>query len=314
LRIASAFIVGVAIAFLAWYGWHYAANLPDLKWDQTTFWLHFALALLLYAAAITVSAVNWRWLLLGFGARPRPLVAEAIVLMTQIAKYLPGNVGHFVGRIAIAKLRGISLTAAGASLLCEQLLAISSAVLFVALGYFIAPNELKPIVGYLPGLPLLAVLLLGAGLSPLFFGSIAFRINRLIPERLKPALAQVSNLGVLRAVRFIAAQCLAFVCVGLAVVSVADAVSGAAALNGTVAAVVFAAAWIAGLVTPGAPGGMGVRETIMVVGFAPFVGEGTALTIALAMRLVSVMGDGVVFLIGYAVDRLIQRRDPQPAR
>ena len=95
---------------------------------------------------------------------------------------------------------------------------------------------------------------------------------------------------------------------GVIVAGVAEAGAGAPGLPIAAAAVGFAAAWVLGLITPGAPGGMGVREAILVVCFAPLVGDGEAFTIALALRLVSILGDGTAFLIGFAGDRLLRRR------
>jgi uncharacterized membrane protein YbhN (UPF0104 family) len=61
---------------------------------------------------------------------------------------------------------------------------------------------------------------------------------------------------------------------------------------------VFSAAWIAGLATPGAPGGLGVRESVITVGLAPFMGGAAALSAALLHRGASVIGDVICLGIG----------------
>ena len=38
---------------------------------------------------------------------------------------------------------------------------------------------------------------------------------------------------------------------------------------------IFATAWVAGFVTPGAPAGVGVREAALTVGLTPICGAGT---------------------------------------
>ena len=63
---------------------------------------------------------------------------------------------------------------------------------------------------------------------------------------------------------------------------------------------IFAVAWIAGFVTPGAPGGLGVREAILVASLGPLYGEGTAVALALTLRAVTTAGDGLGFLVGLA--------------
>ncbi len=63
---------------------------------------------------------------------------------------------------------------------------------------------------------------------------------------------------------------------------------------------VFALAWVAGFVTPGAPAGLGVRDAIMVAGLSPVYGAGTALGVTVIMRLATSAGDALAFLAGMA--------------
>jgi uncharacterized membrane protein YbhN (UPF0104 family) len=60
----------------------------------------------------------------------------------------------------------------------------------------------------------------------------------------------------------------------------------------------FTSAWVAGYLLPGAPGGLGVREAISVALFSPIVGPGAAVGLSITMRLVTVLGDGLAFLVG----------------
>jgi hypothetical protein len=304
----SAAVVAAAVGFLAWYGWRHAADLPQLAWRTPGLWVNLIIAIALYDVAMLVSAANWRWLLFGFGGRARPFVAESVFLMTQIGKYLPGNVGHFVGRVAVGKMRGISAGSCAASMLSEQLLAVSSAALVAAVGYLLWPADFEPLERYLPAAPWLAAFVLAAALTPMVLGTVANRVGRWMPGRLRPALLDLRNLGPPHILVFVAVCCGVFVILGVIVARVAEAVAGAPVLPIAAATVGFAAAWVLGLITPGAPGGMGVREAILVVCFAPLVGDGEAFTIALAMRLVSVLGDGTAFLIGFAGDGLLHRR------
>jgi uncharacterized membrane protein YbhN (UPF0104 family) len=55
----------------------------------------------------------------------------------------------------------------------------------------------------------------------------------------------------------------------------------------------LALAWLLGYVMPGAPAGLGVRETVLVLGLGPALGEAEALVVALAYRFVTVVVDAV---------------------
>ena len=60
----------------------------------------------------------------------------------------------------------------------------------------------------------------------------------------------------------------------------------------------LALAWIVGYVVPGAPGGLGLREAVLVLGMSPVVGEAEAMAIALAYRLVTVVADAILAACG----------------
>jgi len=57
----------------------------------------------------------------------------------------------------------------------------------------------------------------------------------------------------------------------------------------------YTAAWIIGYVSPGAPGGIGVREAALVALLGPSLGEGTAVSVACGLRCVTILGDLLLF-------------------
>jgi hypothetical protein len=61
---------------------------------------------------------------------------------------------------------------------------------------------------------------------------------------------------------------------------------------------VFALAWVAGFITPGAPAGLGVRDAILMTGLTPIFGPGNALGVTVVMRLVTSVGDALAFAVG----------------
>ena len=65
----------------------------------------------------------------------------------------------------------------------------------------------------------------------------------------------------------------------------------------------FAISWVVGFITPGAPAGLGVRETIMILILTSFIGEPSAAFVALISRLVVTLGDLVFFLFSYPLSR-----------
>ena len=59
----------------------------------------------------------------------------------------------------------------------------------------------------------------------------------------------------------------------------------------------FAASWMAGMITPGAPSGIGVRETVLVLGLSVVTPLAGAVVIATLLRLLTIGGDVLFALL-----------------
>ena len=95
-------------------------------------WLFLSLALIITLLAHIWSAFVWIRILRLFKQTCSYQWGLKIYLITNIYKYLPGNVGHFYGRINAVNKQGVSLSVASLSVLLEPLL-MAAAALFIAL-------------------------------------------------------------------------------------------------------------------------------------------------------------------------------------
>lgn len=89
-----------------------------------------------------------------------------------------------------------------------------------------------------------------------------------------------------------------FAILGLAFLLVARETAEGVVASYPVLAGSFALAWVAGFVVPGSPGGIGVREAVLVTALAPLLGAGAALGLAVLFRVVAIAGDAVAFALG----------------
>ena len=60
---------------------------------------------------------------------------------------------------------------------------------------------------------------------------------------------------------------------------------------------VFAISWFLGTVTPGAPAGVGVRESVIILLLSVHIGAQASILVSLLMRMVTLLAD-VVFYVG----------------
>ncbi len=219
-----------------------------------------------------------------------------VCALGQAAKYVPGNVGQYLGRAVLARRYGVSLRDSAFTLLLETagLILAAAACGALASGTSVAPGGR------------IALLAAAAVAAPCLF---LIGVRWLAPWlRAKLPAAWREKLGsgplpipsAATLIACLALYVLSFCSGGGAVHLLARGLFAVPPGAWTLAVPAFALSWVAGFVTPGAPGGLGVREALLVAGTAPFYGPGPALSVALALRVVTVLGDGLAFLLGLA--------------
>jgi len=298
-RLIGALFLGTAVGFLVWFAIAHLKEMPALDWRAPRVLGQLAAAVMLSLAGLAAMAAAWRVLLRGFGENPRGVRAEMIDLATQAAKYIPGNVAHLVGRVALAKAQGFGATRSTAAVVLQHVLAGYAGVLLVLTGLAFTPGIYRGIGAYLPAQPLLLGLAAAGAVLPFTMGPVNRVVGRRLPERLRELGGQLDRLRKRDVAAALLLILVFYLLSGLAMIACARAVLGEPiALLPALA--VFAAAWVAGTSTPGAPGGLGVREAVLSLGLTPVIGGGPALAVALVVRLATVLADGLATLAGSA--------------
>ncbi|MGJ3251082.1 MAG: lysylphosphatidylglycerol synthase domain-containing protein [Elainellaceae cyanobacterium] len=216
-----------------------------------------------------------------------------VYLKTNIAKYLPGNVWHFYGRVWASKAAGYSLEASTLSVLLEPLL-MAAAALLVALISGQRSNLALQIVGLLGVLAIVHPRILNGLLryvkklkghakpnpepdAPLDDRSSEVVVPPLKIHRypLRPLLGEFVFLG-LRSAGFL------WVVFALRSIELSD-------IPALISA--FSIAWLLGLVIPGAPGGIGVFEATAIALLDGQFSTGLILSSVAIYRLISTLAE-----------------------
>ena len=288
---------GLALAGVAWVLWQILGSgwSPPDGFDGRRILPAIALAAGLYALLCLLQAIGWWWLTGVYGER-RPMAPTAAVwARTQIAKYLPGNVFHYVGRQALGRRLGLGHEALVASHLLEVISLLAAAAMIGAGGAIATHSPALATVS----LPVVAT----AATVGLLAWPVADAALRRLPFTAKRMTA-LPKLSVTRAGRLLlpALACHAafLIGTGLLLLLLLRA-AGPTAVGPMDVLWVYALAWVAGLLTPGAPGGLGVREAVLTLGLGSALGSGTAAALALGLRFVTLLGDIITFGIGMLV-------------
>lgn len=273
-------VLGLVLAFLLKTLLDRAAEVATLRLTiQGWGWL--ALSLGLTAAAHLWSAVVWGWLLQAFGrSAPRGWVLRTY-LVTNVAKYLPGNVWHFYGRIRAAGRVGVAWPVAAASVLLEPLLMAVAALLLGVLASDRAwwGVQLALAIGVL------------AAVHPRILNPLLQRLGRRKlqttdsnPHHQPAQLSQYPIGPLLGETGFLLWRGAGFLA-ALAAFSAINPLDLPRLASG------FGLAWLLGLVVPGAPGGVGVFEAAAIALLGSIVNPAALLASVASYRLVSVLAE-----------------------
>lgn len=270
--------------------WHEVASL-SLR-ESGLVYLTLA-AVATFGAQVWVGVV-WTWLLASVGYPQSARWGAVTNLRTQVAKYLPGNVWHFYRRVRACQDRQIPLGAAVLSIVLETVLIIVAACMWGSAAFPLSGWHLAPIVPLLVVIhprwlnPVLAKLALGrlkvfeklaSGATSTTQASATPTVLHHYP--LRPLLGELGFVA-LRAGGFLGCL-LALYEPELAEV---PAILGA-----------FAVAWVAGMVVPGAPGGIGVFEATALGLLDGRLPAGAIFGAVAAYRLLSIAMEGLGGLV-----------------
>ncbi|OBV11142.1 lysylphosphatidylglycerol synthase domain-containing protein [Erythrobacter dokdonensis] len=240
------------------------------------------LALSLYLLAFLPMAAGWHFALVLCGSDASWTSSARIFLISQFAKYLPGNIGHLVGRVVLARNEGIAMATASAAMLIEivGVLIAAGALVLAALALGAAPAVDTPLL-----------LVASLGVAMVCGGGATFILRgKLASIRLRPRIA-AGLLGL-----FI----LVFLCICAAQMVLLfsfDATMPDAKATMIVGSAIMVS-WIAGFLTPGAPAGIGVREVSLLMLLQTLLEQEHILLAVAGMRLVTLVGDALMWVGG----------------
>lgn len=252
----------------------------------------------LYAASIIGTTAAWSRLLKDMGQTAGFGQLLAILAATQFGKYLPGNIAHHVGRTGLAHVAGVSLSAAVLSIAYELIIAMVVAAHLGALVLLWSPPHAIaewPMFEY--RIPLLVGVSLGAFVAWWLLPHVARLVARRGDAAAKP-LAAAAPLRISTALFCYAAYAVGFFAIGAGLWLVAHALSDRGVPSVLFFMGAFASSWILGLVAPGAPAGLGIREAVLATWLGVFLSPQQAVLLVIALRIATTLGDLANFLLG----------------
>jgi hypothetical protein len=237
-------------------------------------WAYLSAAAAAGMCATAASGFVWLAILRRLGVATRSAWAS-IFLQAQLAKYVPGSVWQYAGRLALGQSHGIALRPIATSLPVELGASAAAGLAF-------------------------AMLLVGwwgvAGVAGAF-------VALLVADATIPRNRIVLRAGV-RATELYGAV---WLLVGASFWLTARAFVSVPTEDVPRYFGAFATAWVVGLVAIYAPGGVGVREAVLVGLLRGKIGSADAIVIAAASRVVLTIVDLIGAAVGFVVLRATRR-------
>lgn len=267
-------------------------------------WLWLVLGVGFSLLSVVVNGLAWTVLLRWLGLRPRWEASVSHFMVTNLRKFLPGGIWHLAARVQALRrgTGGVELPQSAA----RSLLVVVLEPLLAA----IAALALVGVDGWQGGLGLAALLPLGL-LNPRWLEPLLGRLERrkardLAVELADPEVAALAAAAplpgypwppLLAELAFVLLRFAGFACCVWAF-DLQLSLPWTTWLSG------FALAWTVGLVVPGAPGGLGVFEAVLLLRLGGGLAAAPLLAVALSYRLVATLGDVLASLLADLDGRL----------
>jgi uncharacterized membrane protein YbhN (UPF0104 family) len=305
VRVAGFLFTALSIAYFVSVAVHNIGALPPIRLSGRVL-TGMGAGLLLYLLTAAMMGLCWFVWLQSVGESLGLKLVMIIFALANIAKYLPGNVGHIVGRAALAKRQNLRMPNVILSIGLEAIwVALSGsalALVFLVIdGYGHAAQT-----GYLNIQDLVAAICILIAMPVVS----VWGFNRWRPPLLKrllgPDIMEMPGFDVLSGC--FAIYLLVFLLMGASATIIATLIFDSASSPYWPITGFLAVAWIAGFLAPASPAGVGVREAVLVASLSSILGPGVAIGLSVALRIITTVGDGLVFLMALPFRRLALNR------
>lgn len=291
-RIAQVIFVVAALAFIALLVRSQWSELRGYTWQIEPGWALLALAVLEVAWLFELD--TWRAILAGLGGLLPFGRAAEIWFLSNIIRYLPGNVWQFLGMTEMAAADGVPRVATLTSIVLHQAISTAAGLALAALYFAVSgqaawAERLRPVLWLVPlGLLLLQPRLLEAILNR------ALALVKRPPIRVTLTWGQVWVL----LLRYVVVWLL----LGLAFAALVRSLTVVAWRDAPWLIATWVTAYTAGYLSLITPSGLGVREGVMALLLGELLPVSVAVVVAIVARLWMVAGE----LIGVGAVLLVQ--------
>ena len=263
-----------------------------------------AIGSLITLCGLLALSLQWRALLRASSdQKTKTATAMRIYLVSNSAKYLPGNIGHLLSRNTFRSSLNTGHVQIAAASVVELAFVILAAVGLVVISSAVSTRSLVEVPGVSEKLTtffLLVISCIVVAAAILFL----LRKNKWLQKFLGAAGTMLPAI-LKKAPLALTVYAVYFLAIGTYTYLLLIEVNGLHPSINSYTTGIFAVtlSWLAGLVTPGAPAGIGVRETVMLLLLRGEFSEPSIIICSVLVRISSVIADVAGLAIGLSLRR-----------
>lgn len=273
--LAVVLIVGI-FGFLGWRLWVDRAVLHDIDW-----WAHpglWASHVLLLVALFATLTLGWVRILRLLGGGTGRSSSASMWLVANIGKYIPGKLFLIAGRVELARRLGVRPAVSLSASMLEHVMMLIAAgpfLVWVLLRGFQVGSDTLWVVAAVAVIPAVALVA-----RPFL---LVVSVNSLLRVMKQPPLAADIRPG--DSARLLVLYFSGWLAYGASGLFLLGALGLGSAVPPVDGAAAFVAAWMLGFLSLVTPGGIGVREGVLVLLLGSAVPAPEAIMVALVARL-----------------------------
>lgn len=268
----------ISILFLVYVGINNFNGIKEsVIFERNSLKLEIFILSIVYAISLTFVAMSWKKILNLLSKDKLPFSLVWVWLKSNLYKYLPGNVFNYVSRQFVSKKMGLSHKVLLQSNVVEAILIISTAIIIsgviLLLIYDFTVNEYFS-----------------------FINSNYIYIICLFIIVVFWYLHKYKQIKVTDYWECMIYYSVFFILIGVSAYYVLNYQMNIEFPFLLITAI-YTFAWLVGFITPGAPGGIGVRESVFVFLSHGILGEPDAIVLSGMLRFISLLGEIILFFV-----------------
>lgn len=257
----------IGLLFIAIKVFDYSKEI-DFSGFDIGFWGVIGLLSILYGLLNLLLAFGWWNLLFHFKIKVPLFWATRTYGISHVAKYIPGNVFHFASRQGLGMAKDIPawplVKSSGWEIGLLSLSGLLLSILVIPLLF--------------PSIKMAFVVVAFVAVT----GAVVFILKQAFDDAVWHAFLLYLLFHALSGSIFVGIQALVSQSIPEPILSLMGA---------------YTLAWLVGMLTPGAPAGIGVREFVLLAFFDTIIAEQELLIAIILGRIVTVLGDGLFYLL-----------------